>query len=253
MKVTFFEEFPDEENLSKLKYVTWPTKLYIAAPNLEQFLKVKQKIKTEYKKNKITEFIYWPTFEIREGYWVSPFTKRAALLRLEKDLKTEVGKKTSVMLDYEYPFTKNPLLYLTQSINFFKNKKLIRNVVNTHPGNVYSTEYRLLGKRNEKVMEWLGLHFPNKKQYRTIKLLYHSHMLISDSFFAKEILKIKEMKYLVGLGTIAEGIGGFEHILSPKKLNSDLKAAKKAKVKEVVIFRLGGMNKKYADIVKKYV
>jgi hypothetical protein len=252
MKISFFEEFADETNLAKLKYVTWPTKLYIAAPSLKRFLEVKEEIKTNYKKNKITEFIYWPTFEIREGYWVSPFTKRDALLRLEKELKSEIGKKTSVMLDYEFPWTKNPLLFVKQSINFFKNKKLINGIVKTHPSNVYSAEYHAFGKRKEKVMEWIGLHFPNKK-YRTIKMLYHSKMLISNHFFAEELVKVKEEKSLVGLGTIAKGIWGFDHILEPKKLRSDLKAAKKAKIKEVVIFRLGGMNAKYAAVVKKFV
>ena len=54
-------------------------------------------------------------------------------------------------------------------------------------------------------------------------------------------------------GIIASGVGGINLILSFKQLDKDLSLAKDNKVKEAIIFRLGGLNKKYLDIIKKYV
>ena len=71
------------------------------------------------KKNKnIKQIIYWPILEHKEGYWISPFTRRKALQRVLKELENE---KTSVMLDLELPTTKNFWLYFTQLLKFRKN------------------------------------------------------------------------------------------------------------------------------------
>ena len=57
---------------------------------------------------------------------------------------------------------------------------------------------------------------------------------------------------MVALGTIAVGITGNEPILNPEELARDLKIAKNNGINEVVIFRLGGLNKEYVDVIKKY-
>ncbi len=54
-------------------------------------------------------------------------------------------------------------------------------------------------------------------------------------------------------GTIAKGIIGTEPILSLEQFEQDLIIAKKAKLKEVIIFRLGGLNKDYIKVIKKYL
>jgi len=55
----------------------------------------------------------------------------------------------------------------------------------------------------------------------------------------------------VGLGTIAIGILGNEPILSPNKLKEDIQEMKKLKVKDIIIFRLGGLNASYINAIKK--
>ena len=121
MLISFFEEFPTEENLAKLKHITWPTKLYIAAKSVKEFSDIKEKIKNK----RIREFTYWPILEKHEGYWISPFSKRSALKRTLNEIR-----EMPVMLDLERP--QNPLLYLTQSLYFFSNKQLIKNFLKTN-------------------------------------------------------------------------------------------------------------------------
>ena len=247
MQISFFEEFPNKENLDKLKLVKFPTKVYLAATSLDEFSKIKKEVKNK----NIKEFVYWSILKKKEGYWISPFSKRKALLKIFKELK---GKKIAVMLDLELPTTKNPWLYFTQAINCFRNKKLIRKFIANYKGKIYLAEYYPEGKIKEKLMAFLGLHYYNKK-VRVIKMLYHSLHSFSEEFVKKELQKgIKEYgsKYLIALGTIATGINGDELLLSEKQLEQDLQLAKKEGVKEVIIFRLGGLNKKYLQVLKKF-
>lgn len=260
MIISYFEEFPTTQNLNNLKYVTHKTKLYIAAKSLLEFNLVVKRIKREYPKAAkfIINYVYWPVIERKEGYWISPFTKRDALLRIFSDMDTsKSGKKVNVMLDFELPTTKNPLLYLTQCFNFFRNKRLIRSFIENHQGKVYAAEYHVFGKYKQMLLRWFGLHYEvckgNSVKPKVIKMLYHSMMPVTDSFYQKELQKVKDTGYLAGLGTIAEGIFGFEPILSPEKLEFDLSSAKEIGVEEVIIFRLGGMNNKYKKVIKKFV
>ena len=90
MQISFFEEFPTKENLAKIKYISFPTKLYIAAQSLGQFQKIKIPSK------KVKEKIYWPLLKKEEGYWFSPFSKAQAIERILNEIKP---KSISVMID----------------------------------------------------------------------------------------------------------------------------------------------------------
>src|SRR3989344_1047206 len=116
MIISFFEEFPTEDTLAKLKLVSWPTKLYVAANNLLQFRAVTSVLR--HNKN-LLEAVYWPILKKKEGYWISPFSKQGALQRLFEELE---NRKIPVMLDLELPTTQNPWLYLTEFFNFKKTR-----------------------------------------------------------------------------------------------------------------------------------
>ncbi|MBI4983546.1 hypothetical protein HZC32_02780 [Candidatus Woesearchaeota archaeon] len=247
MQISFFEEFPTRKNLEKINLVNWPTKLYIAAKNLGQF----NKIKSEIENKNIKELVYWPICDIHEGYWISPFTKRSALKRIFNELK---NTKTSVMLDLELPTTKNPRNYITQFQNFPINKSLIKKFIKEHVGNVYLAEYYPEGKRKEKVLQFLGLHYKNKKA-KIIKMLYHSLHHFNREFITQELKRGKEEfgeNYLIALGIIAPGANGNEPLLPPEQLQQDLQLAREAGIKEVIIFRLGGLDKEYIKVINSY-
>ena len=134
MRISFFEEFSTKSNLEKLKLVSWPTKVYLAAKSLEEFNKIKKNIKDK----NIEELVYWPVLDKREGYWISPFSRKKALLRIFKELK---DKKISVMLDLEFPTRQNFWLYLIEWFNFFKNKRLIDQFIQNYNGQIYLAEW----------------------------------------------------------------------------------------------------------------
>ncbi len=245
MLISFFEEFPTEDTLAKLKFVSWPTKLYVAANNVQQFRAVTSAVRHD--KN-LLEAVYWPILKRKEGYWVSPFSKQSALRHLFEELE---NKKIPVMLDLELPTTQNPWLYLTELFHFNQDKKLIHSFVCNHPGETYLCEYSSSGKNLQR----LGLHYSSKKS-KVMKMMYHSVHYYSEEKLRSELQRgLKEFgeNYIVGYGTIALGVGGNEPILSPQQLEKDLQTAQEVGVKEVVLFRLGGLNKKYVKVMEKFV
>ena len=237
MIISFFEEFPTKENLSKIKLIDFPTKLYVAASSLKEFNNIKKSIKNRH----IKEIIYWPTLKRSEGYWISPFSKRSALKRVLNELKN-----TPVMLDLELPTRHNPGLYLTQSFNFFVNKALIKRFIKQYKSTIYAAEYFPEGKWKLFMLKVLGLHYENTK---VIKMFYSSLHRFPTKFLKKELKTAKKRDYLIGLGTISTGIHGTDPIITLKTLKRDLNLAKKEKIKETIIFRLGGLNKNYKKIL----
>ncbi|MBI4981087.1 hypothetical protein HZC30_06040 [Candidatus Woesearchaeota archaeon] len=244
MQISFFEEFPTKSNLAKLKLVSWSTKLYLGAKSATEFNRIKSAIKSK----QVKEVIYWPLLEKKEGYWISPFSQRKALLRIFAELK---NRKIPIMLDLELPATQNPLLYLTQSFNFCRNKKLITNFIQNYGGDVYLAEYYPEGKWKESIMKLIGLHYSLPK-VKIIKMVYHSlHRFINQEFLEKEFKRgVNEYgkNYVVALGTIAPGIHGTEPKISLKQLQLDLDTARKCGIKEVVMFRLGGLDRRCGKV-----
>jgi len=244
MIISFFEEFPTEDTLAKLKLISWPTKLYVAANSVQQFRAVTSVVR--HNKN-LLEAVYWPILKKKEGYWISPFSKQSALQQLFEELE---NKNIPVMLDLELPTTRNPWLYLSEFFNFKNDKKLIHSFVCNHPGETYLCEY----SAPEKSLQRLGLHYHSKKS-KVMKMMYHSVHYYSDEKLRLEMqqgLQKYGENYIVGFGTIAIGVNGNEPILSAGQLEKDLRIAQEVGVKEVVLFRLGGLNRKYVKVMEKF-
>ena len=242
MLISFFEEFPTKSNLEKIKLINFKTKLYIASHSLSEFKKIKVKNKN------VKEIIYWPVLEKEEGYWFSPFSKTSALKRT----LGEIPRNQAVMIDLELPTTQNPKLYITQFHNFIKNKLIITDFIKQHK-NVYTAEYFPI----KNWMKFLGLNYdPIKYNSKMIKMFYTSIWPFPRNFLNNKIKEYKEKyrdRFIPAFGTIATGISGKEPILYPEKLEQDLQLAEKNKIKEVIIFRLGGLNKDYIKTISKFI
>ncbi len=247
MIISFFEEFPTRKNLQRLRLVKWPAKLYLGCSSLQEFKRICSGIRNRHCK----ELIYWPILKKNEGYWISPFSKRKSLRRVFQELH---GQKIPVMLDLELPTTQNPLLYITQAVYFWVNKRTIQNFIRRYDGEIYLAEYYPEGRRSEQIMLRLGLHYSNHK-VKFIKMLYHSLHHFSDNFLRQELERGRQEykeRFIPAYGVIAPGIQGTEVVLSQVQLEKDLQLAKNAGVKEVIIFRLGGLNKGYLRIVQEF-
>lgn len=248
MIISFFEEFPNGLNLRKTSLLSSPTKLYLAARGVREFKHLTSKIEDK----NIKQFIYWPLLQRKEGYWISPFSQRKALLRIFKELEKE---HIPVMLDLELPTTQNPWLYFTQLPYFWGNKRLIQQFIHNYQGDIYLAEYYPEGKRSEKMLQFLGLHYAHPK-IRVIKMLYRSMHHFSDDFLRGELQRGKKEYgscFIPSFGVLAPGIMGNEPVLSPRQLEQDLRIAKEEGMEEVIVFRLGGLDEKYGKVLRKFI
>jgi hypothetical protein len=242
MKIDFYVEFPTKKNLEKLKLITWPCKIFIAAHSLNEFQKFEKQAK---KINKNIKTAYWPI--VKNSYWISPLSNTKDL----KDLFSELEKcKNELLIDLEFPIL-NKKLFFKNFLFFLKNKRLIKEFLEKNkkrittaqfPSAIINWLYRLLGidysVNSEKSFMWYSStlsHVMNRKTQKHLLKLEDKHV------------------HSVGLGTIAKGIITTEPILSPDKLRIDLNFVKKNGFKKVIIFRLGGLNKKYIETIKKFL
>ncbi|MDP7323546.1 MAG: hypothetical protein QF632_02170, partial [Candidatus Woesearchaeota archaeon] len=83
MKISFFEEFPEKGNLDKLKLITWPSNLFLAAHSVKIFKILEKQVKSI---NKKITCIYWPVLTQEEGYWISPLSSPKALKRVFEEI-----------------------------------------------------------------------------------------------------------------------------------------------------------------------
>ncbi|MCK4522496.1 MAG: hypothetical protein KAU20_08025 [Nanoarchaeota archaeon] len=240
MRVEFYEEFPTKENLDKLKLIDFRTRLFIAAKSLDEFKKLEKQVK---KINEKAECAYWPS--IPNSYWISPFSNTEDLVKIFKELKK---CKNHLLIDLEPPFL-NIKLIIKNILKFRNNKKIIRKFLQENKKRITIAVCPCFSI----LMDKIGLNYDIGLEK---SIMWYSSMLkpILNKRIKRNLTKIKdEENYSVSLGTIEKGMLGTEPILPPKDLEKDFEFVKKAGFKKVIIFRLGGLNKRYIKIIKKYV
>lgn len=242
IKIEFYEEFPNEENLKKLRLIKFSTKIFIAAKSLQEFKKYERIAKSN-KKN--IEIAYWPI--VKNSYWISPFSNTRDLIELFNELEKI---DNSLLIDLELPLKKRWTMYIKNIFYFRKNKRLIKSFLEKNKYRITTAEYPF--KFVSGFMKFLGLNY-NVSYERSI--MWYSSMF-SRSFNNKiksNLINVKDKSnHSISLGTIAKGILGNEPILSSKNLEKDLEFVKNCGFKKVVIFRLGGLNKEYIKILNKF-
>lgn len=246
MIISFFEEFPEEITPDKLRLVAWPSKLYLASRSLEEFNSIKLRIDKNF-----TEIVYWPILEKSEGYWISPLSDRNALIRITNEL----DDNTPILFDIEMPRNHRDTFSFARLQNFHANRRMIEEFL-LKRNNIYTAEYYPGGMTADYFRSLLGLHFnPCIFNNRMIKMIYSSMHDFDKSIVRKDLEGYKRKfgdRFIVGYGTIAKGVSGNEPLLSLEGLVEDIEIAKAISVGEIVIFRLGGLNKEYATLLKKY-
>lgn len=242
MEIEFYEEFPNKNNLSKLKLIKFPTKIFLGAKSLEEFRKF-EKIAKSYKNN--LKVAYWPV--VKNSYWISAFSNPKDLVELF-DILSKI--ENDVLIDLELPLKKYWKLYLKNIFNLSNNKKLIKSFLEKNKSRITTAEY--IRSPLQKRTKFIGLDFDVKTQKSL--MFYSSCCSKSDAKkWKKMILDLEDKEnYSISLGTLAGGIMGNEKILSPENLRNDLKFVQESGFKKAIIFRLEGINKDYVKILEKY-
>src|SRR3989344_2270214 len=133
MKIEFYEEFPNKENLKKLKLIKFPTKIFIASKSVSKF-QTYEKIAKKYKKD--LEIAYWPI--IKNSYWISPFSNAKDLIELFKELEKI---KNFLLIDLELPLKSRWKMYIKNIFSFNKNKRLIKKFLEKNKNRITTAQY----------------------------------------------------------------------------------------------------------------
>lgn len=266
MRIDFFEEFPTEENLNKARLIDFPSTIYIAAGSLDEY---KLAENTLHEINPTLETGYWPVLE--KSYFISPFSYTYELENLIDELKqnNQNNKKLKVLLDLEIW----PKSLIRENIcSFHKNKQLIKQIfLQAEDFNIelYTGENPAPNRLTQKFYEVLGISYSLARYPHKVMVMYYSKMIgiglpsftnkfINNSVKRQIVYNSKRYgeDFQVALGIIALGISGNEsqkYVISPEILDRDLGFLADNGIKTAVIYRLGGLNESYINVIKKYV
>jgi hypothetical protein len=265
MRIDFFESNPTEENLSKAALIDFPSTIYIASRSLDEFNKSKEVL---FGINPNLEAGYWHVMD--KSIFVSAFCFTYEIENLITELQNRQNKTTlKVLLDLEFPWNKTQIL--TNLLSFHKNKKLLRQLFEKSDElniEVYTAEYPAPSKLAQKFFELSGVSFSVVKYPHKTMVTYYSKMLglrlpnfirpfINNSVKRQIVYNSKRygQNFQVAVGITATGGGGSreeKYIISPEILDRDLSFLAESGVKVAVVFKLGGLNESYLNVIKKY-
>lgn len=240
MKINYFEEFPSDENLAKARLLNYSCVVFLAAKSLDNFFVLKTNLN---RINPLIESAYWPTLD--SSYWISPFSETKDLENLYKDLETHKLKDLKVLIDLEPP-PRNTRSAIENILVFSKNRRIIKSIF----GNSNKLGIKIFtaeGPLSPLISLPFGYSYSVKKYGHERIFMYYSSMVrrgIAKFLYKRMIRKNKN----IAIGVIAKGMNN-EPLLSPEGLEKDLEYFRD---RNITIFRLGGLNEKYLDIIEKY-
>ena len=256
MRIDFFEEFPDERSFRKIKAINFSSAVYVAARNLREFYRYKEILEG---RNEKIDVGWWPI--LKYSYYISPFSYSSELEKLVREFEERGRKdKLKVMLDLELPFL-NKRLFVKNGLSFFRNRGLIKKIFeNSFRYNIeiLTAEYCSSNILRRKLFELFGVSYDiDKHPHKKIIMMYSSNINENKlekikRFVTKRANEYRDNLY-IGLGTIASGILRNEPILTSEGLDKDLEFCREIGIKNVVIFRLEGLDKNYMRVIWKYV
>lgn len=252
MQISFLEEYPTDDNLNKLKLLSFKTNLYLASESVNQFLRLKQKIKKQYEN--VGEIIYWPILKVSEGYWMSAFSKNNALARVIKEINSD-KENFPILWDAELPLL-NKRLYFTEIFNFFRNLQIIKKALSDFNENHPIIVAAFPKEGINKFLHYVAATSFYGGRFSYADMIYTSLLKdVNKKEFLKRTVKKSKNKfreYIVSLGLIAGGVEGTASLISKEDLLGELDFVEKQGIKEVVIYRLGGLNEGYLSVIKKF-
>lgn len=247
MRVNFFEEYPEDGELERASLIDFPSTIFIAADSVAAYRRHRDELASI---NPDVESAYWPL--LGESYWVSPFAdgdELAALFEATHDLEDPV------LLDLELP-VKRPRQFLRNGTDFFRNRRIIREFIEEADTEIVTAEYPPLPVV-DRLFEPLGIAYDATDLGHVRCPMYYTSILpeglveqVGDTVTA---MARADGRVIVGLGTIATGVFDDEPILPPAGLERDLERMADAGIDEVGIFRLGGLDDAYYEVIQQFV
>ncbi len=257
MRINFYEEFPTYENLSKAELINFPSTIFIAAKSLKEFRELEKDL---YDINPMLEAAYWPI--LNKSYWVSPSSLTYELENLLKDLeKNKENETLKVLIDLESP-SREFYFRNFKNISLIQGKNLIKKIFEKAEEfniKIYAHEGAYANIIEQMIRQIKGLSYPLRK-YSHTKIFGYFSELYKPYYRREPTIRYMERQHnkygeiiQAALGLIAVGQAGNELLVSPEELDVDLCTMYEIGLRNVTIFRLGGLNEDYLNVINKYV
>lgn len=247
MRVNFFAEYPGEGELQQAELIDFPSRIFLAAESLADYRDYRADLAAV---NPDLEAAYWPILE--HSYWVSPFADPAELDAL---FAATADLDDPVLLDLELPVGQ-PRQFLSNARSARANRRRIREFLRGADVDVVAAEYPPVPV-GRHLFGPLGVRYPTDSLGHTRCPMFYSSVIpdavVDRTAAAVEAMVESDEDVVVGLGTIATGAFEDEPILPPADLERDLARMAEAGADEVIIFRLGGLDEDYLDVIEPFV
>lgn len=245
MRVNFFEEYPGDGGLEPAALVEFPSTVFLAAESVAEYRAYRDDLASI---NPDLETAYWPI--LADSYWISPFADPD---ELESLFEATAGFDDPVFLDLELPVGR-PELFARNAGDVRANRRRIRQFVQAADGGVVTGEYPPI-PAVDRLWKPLGLTYDVSLGHTRCPMYYTSVLpdgLVEPVGDAVEAMVRGDGRVIVGLGTIASGVFEDEPILSPAELERDMDRLAAAGTEAVVVFRLGGLDEAYLDVIEQF-
>lgn len=262
MRISFFEEYPDDvRNLAPAQHLP-PSTVFLAAKSATDFLRHRDAL---HRINPQMQAAYWPI--LPESYWFSPWSNTRELEKFAHDLDTLLLRNINhnphtaplrILLDLELPLLR-PALFFRNMRHIPSSARWIRDFLQTSQERglaVTTAEYPPIGRISAALLRALRISVGLEQQHAwNIQrcLMCYSSMIPSAWLLSKMHAYIRrQMAQIqtsplhphalsVGLGVLAHGVFN-EPLLSVEKLQDELETLKTWGLGEVMVFRLGGIS-----------
>lgn len=247
MRLNFFAEYPADGELEYADLLEFPSTIYVAAESVAAYRDYRDDLADV---NPAVDSAYWALLD--ESYWISPFADADELDAL---FAATADFDDPVFLDLELPVGR-PRLFVKNARDFVANKRQIRTFVRAAEADVVTAEYPPVPV-GRHLFGPLGVAFSSTALGHTRCPMYYTSVIpeavVDRTGDAVEAMVRSDECVAVGLGTIATGVFEDESILPPDALARDLQRMADAGAEEVIVFRLGGLDEDYLDVIESFV
>ena len=258
MKISFFEEYPTEETMKTLDLIHWESTVFLASPSFIEYRRLCTLYTSKYPH---VTFGWWPT--VSGSYWISALSDPQSLEKTFTEIISSSHEhKVPVLIDLELP--RSRLTCIKNILHIRNNKKRIDSFfkeASLHNIALFTAEYPSPNNLMYALWKLLGLSPRLSLPHTKIPMCYSS--MVRTSFGEKILKRIQVFEHrfankhtdrvCFGLGTIATGVTGNEPLLSIRRFENDLTWARESGMREVFIFRLGGLNTEYLSMIEKFL
>jgi hypothetical protein len=244
VRVGFYEEFPNPWRLAKLSQLDFPITLAIAAPNRQEFERLRDEISASYPM--VREVIYWPTLSLSEGYYLGGLSEPQAIQRVINE-----SRDLPLLWDLELP-RQPPPSFATLIDRSRQNRPLMGDFFRQQQQPIHIWRTHTSMGLDPLFLRMFGMQFsPDDAPEIRLHLDLYT-MGTGAGANADDVRRITRCgirhygeRFIPSLGVLNDQEGPAEVFITPEDFRRNLQIVREEGAAEVWIFGSNGLNQEY--------